>query len=205
MCLLTRNIPGKNLSPETTTVTHGVPAGANQVGRDLGPIMTPTSQTSRGADELRQPSFASPNRLVNITFWNVRTMFQTSKAAQVAKEFREYRLDILGISECRWPGTGRLMLTSGETVIWSGKEREHEGGVALMMDRKTEKCLLEWKGISDRILKARFDSKYVKTTVFVCYAPTNSASEDEKERFYEQLQGAVSEVDNHDILIVGGE
>jgi hypothetical protein len=80
---------------------------------------------------------------------------------------REYKLDILGISECSWTGSDRLELVLGETVIWSGKEREHEGGVALMMNNHAAICLIEKRGVSDRILKARFDSKYVKTTVIV--------------------------------------
>jgi hypothetical protein len=69
-------------------------ARSNEVDRSTGPIMTHASQTQPEAGELRSSSFASLNRLVNIAFWNVITMFQTSKAAQVAKKFREYRLDI---------------------------------------------------------------------------------------------------------------
>jgi hypothetical protein len=74
-------------------------------------------------------------------------------------------------------------------VIWSGKEKEHESGVALMMSKHTAKCLIEWRGVSDRIVTARFDSKYVKTTVILCYAPTNSAADDVKEKLLQSATG----------------
>ena len=143
--------------------------------------------------------------MVNVGFWKVRTMYQTGKAAQIAKEFRNYKLSILGISECRWSGSGKLRLVTGETVLYSGKESEHESGVAVMLDEFSEKCLIEWKPVSDRILSARFESKFAKSTVIVCYAPTNNAEEVVKETFYEQLQVTVSEVNRHDVLIVGGD
>ena len=37
-----------------------------------------------------------------IGFWNVRTMYETGKLAQVKAEMRRYNLRILGISESRW-------------------------------------------------------------------------------------------------------
>jgi hypothetical protein len=126
---------GKDLALETYTnssndVLQGYSGGA------VGPLtvsgMTSDSQTLTEAVRPRA-SLTSPYHVVNIGFWNVRTMFQTSKAAQVASEFRRYGLDILGISECRWSGSGKLVLNSGETILWSGKENEHESGVALML------------------------------------------------------------------------
>ena len=39
--------------------------------------------------------------------WNVRTMFEKGKTAQVATEMRNNKLTLLGISESRWTGSGR--------------------------------------------------------------------------------------------------
>ena len=57
-----------------------------------------------------------------------------------------YKLDILGISECRWTGAGRQRITSGQTVLYAGDEKVHEGGVAIMMSKRAEKALMEWPG-----------------------------------------------------------
>ena len=35
-------------------------------------------------------------------------MYSTSKTAQIVKEMGNYQLDILGMSECRWTGSGKM-------------------------------------------------------------------------------------------------
>ena len=57
--------------------------------------------------------------------WNVRTMYTTGAAAHVAKEIKEYKIHILGISECGWIGAGRTRLETGKTVLRAdGSQRE---------------------------------------------------------------------------------
>ena len=61
--------------------------------------------------------------------------------------------------------------------------------------------------ISDRMIRARFNSKYCKLTLLQCYAPTNEADEEVKDTWYEQLQLAVSKVHvpQHDLLMIVGD
>lgn len=142
--------------------------------------------------------------MVNIEFWNVRTVFQSSKAAKGAKEFINYKLDIFGINECSCTGSGKMKLISEETVLCSGRETEHVSGPALQIGRLAESSLKERCTVSDRIYTARFNSKLIKMTVVVCYAPTNTADNDDgKARFNEKLD-AIKGVNRHDVLIVGG-
>ena len=67
------------------------------------------------------------------------------------------------------------------------------------------KSLIEWVPLGPRLLKARFNSKYTKLTVIVCYAPTEEADEEKKDMFYEQLQAATEEVPTHDMLLIIGD
>ena len=62
-------------------------------------------------------SLASPKTTLYIGHWNVRTMYRGGAAAQIAREMENYQLDILGISECRWTGAGRMQMVSGQTII----------------------------------------------------------------------------------------
>ncbi len=81
--------------------------------------------------------------MVNIGNWNVRTMYAIGKSAQIVKEMQNYNLDILWISECRWTELGKLKLTSGKSVIYSGREDGmHWNGVAIMMSKNTEALLM---------------------------------------------------------------
>ena len=133
-------------------------------------------------------------------------MFAIGKSAQIAKEMQSYNLDILGISECRWAESGKLKLTSGESVIYSvGEDGMHRSGVAIMMSKHAEASLMEWQPISDRIIMVRFYSKYIKLTIIHTYVPTLDAEYEHKELFYGQLQSTVENVNKHDLLLITGD
>lgn len=66
---------------------------------------------------VQKDTLANPKITKRISTWSVRIMYATGKTAQVLKEMRRYRLDILEISECRWTGSGKISTQSGETVI----------------------------------------------------------------------------------------
>ena len=53
---------------------------------------------------------------------------------------------------------------------------------------------MECEPINERLIKARFNSKYCKLTIIQCYTPTNDFEDDMKEEWYDQLQAAVSNV-----------
>ena len=129
-------------------------------------------------------SLAGPKNRVKIGCWNVRTMYSIGKTAQVVREAKNYNIGIMGISECRWTGFGRLKTQTGETILYSGREDEtHQSGVALVINKGIEECLESWKPISDRIITARFFSNFIKTTIVQVYAPTNDAEEERKDDF----------------------
>ena len=125
---------------------------------------------------------------------------------QVAKEMKQNRVDILGVSEIRWTGNGKLVLADGTTVIYSGrKDGLPQEGVALMLNQSSSKALVAWKPVSERIVCVRFYSKCSKLTVIQCYSPTNTADEADKHNFYEQLQSEVAKTPKHDVLMVIGD
>ncbi|CAH8469774.1 unnamed protein product [Heterobilharzia americana] len=80
--------------------------------------MTPVGESLREANW--PMCLLSMKAKVNVGTWNVRTMFEPSKAAQIAKEMRRYHIEVLGICESRWNGSGLSKLSTGESIIYSG-------------------------------------------------------------------------------------
>jgi len=70
--------------------------------------------------EATKPTTLLSTRRINIGTWNVRTMYEPGKTAQVAAEMRSNNLAVLGISETRWIQAGQTRLMTGELLLYSG-------------------------------------------------------------------------------------
>ena len=51
----------------------------------------------------------------------------------------------------------------------------------------------------------RLNSKFVKMTVIIPYAPTHDAKEEVKDEFYNQLEEAIRSTPQHDTLLLAGD
>ena len=149
--------------------------------------------------------FTHPKKEVRIGCWNVRTMSSIGKTAQVCREMRKNRIDVLGVSECRWLEFGKVKTREQEEILYAGSTQKHERGVAIILSKAAAKSLMSWKPVSDRIITARLYSKYIKATIVQAYAPQNGSSDEEKNMFYEQLQTVFDETPKHDMIISMGD
>ncbi|XP_059154670.1 uncharacterized protein LOC131940109 [Physella acuta] len=73
------------------------------------------------------------------------------------------------------------------------------------MSPEATNALIAWEPVSPRLIAARFNAKGRKTTLIQCYAPTNAATDEEKEDFYSTLQAQIDKSPKRDIKIVMGD
>lgn len=149
-------------------------------------------------------SILNAKSLTRIGTWNVRTLYQCGTLAQLIREFKMYKLSIIGISEMRWTGSGKVN-SDGISLLYSGHPDQHVRGVGLMLDSEASRALIGWVAVSDRIISARFQTRFLKMTVIQVYAPTEEADDADKDAFYEQLQDILDEAPSHDVKLVMGD
>ena len=66
-------------------------------------------------------------------------MFQKGKLENVKKEMERLKVNVLGLSEIGW--TGARSSKTGNFTIFYSEGDQHEGGVGMLLDKETSKCV----------------------------------------------------------------
>ena len=165
-------------------------------------------QTQRGPD---RRTILGTRSSVRIGCWNVQTMFQAGKSEIVLREMLRYQVQILGLSETRWIGTGEENFREGVKLIYSGHSQQnarHTQGVALMLSKNAQKSLKSWEPHGPRIIEAFFKTsmKNINLRVVMCYAPTNEAEDTAKDDYFRKLESVIQrKYSTKDILLLIGD
>lgn len=153
----------------------------------------------------------NPNSFLKhgLTFgtWNVLSLVSSSSQLfQLSQCITQYRLDLLGITETHIPGTGTELLENGSVLIYSGRvDSVKRQGVGLSLSKRIKNSLISYVPVSERILTARLHSKQLNISVVVVYAPTEGASDADKDTFYQQLSSTFDELPRHDLKLLLGD
>ena len=94
-------------------------------------------------------------------------------------------VDILGISELKWTGTGEFN-SDNHYIYYCGQESLRRNGVAIMVNKRVQNAVLGCNLKNDRMISVR-QGKPFNIRVIQVYALTSNAEEAEVERFYEDL------------------
>ncbi|XP_055623398.1 craniofacial development protein 2-like [Toxorhynchites rutilus septentrionalis] len=139
--------------------------------------------------------------------WDILTLAQQGKLAQLTREASRLKLEILGLSEVRWPTTEEHKTPSGQALLYSGIRGENstrERWVGFLLSPETHAALMRWEPINERIIVARFRTR-VRNLTIQCYAPTDAANLQEKKSFHSQLNSVVEKIPKGDIQIHLGD
>ena len=143
------------------------------------------------------------NKILKIATWNVRSLNQLGKLDNVSQEMERLELNILGLAEVRWKGAGTIKVDK-KTLVYSGGNT-HERGIGIMFDEITARSLKSYCPVSDRIMVAKLEAKPLDLGIIQVYAPTSESSDEEIDKFYEDLDKAKRYLKSQDIKVIMGD
>ncbi|XP_065356710.1 uncharacterized protein LOC135951064 [Calliphora vicina] len=93
-------------------------------------------------------------------------------------------------------------------MYWSGMPREddiHQYGVGILVNNRFRKAILDYKFVNERIMMMRFKGTGRNLTIVQCYAPTEDATSDAKDAFYDSLTNAIGTIMKNDMKVLMGD
>ena len=96
-------------------------------------------------------------------------------------------IDILGISELKWPGMGEFNLDY-HYIYYCGQESLRRNGVAIIVNKRVWNAVLGYYLKNNKMISVHFQGKPFNIMVIQVYALTSNTEEGEAEWFYEDLQ-----------------
>lgn len=140
---------------------------------------------------------------VKVATWNVRTLYQAGKLANLILETKRLNIDILGISEVRWTGYDQISVDNYK-LFYSGGDR-HERGVGILVKKDIGELVDEVIPMSDRIIAIRLMVRPKPIFLIQVYAPTTDSEDEHVEAFYEELEKVMRKTRSDCPVIILGD
>lgn len=144
-------------------------------------------------------------RTHRIGTWNVRSLFMAGKLDNAVREMHRLKINILGLSEVRWPGSGKCQKNK-TTLFYSGNDEiNHPNGVGILLDNKTSQAIISFIPLSDRAMLIKLNAQPTNVNIIQCYAPTAEKPDREVETFYKELRELLGYTKNNETTIIMGD
>ena len=104
------------------------------------------------------------------------------KLEVVKQEMARVNINILGISELRWTGTGEFN-SEEHYIYYCGHKSLRRNGVAIIVNKRVQNSVLGCNLKNDRMISVHFQGKPFNITLIQASAPTSNPEEAEIERF----------------------
>ncbi|XP_067130454.1 craniofacial development protein 2-like [Centruroides vittatus] len=156
-----------------------------------------------GTGVLRISELASKNS-PKIATWNVRSLLKAGKLANVLQEIK--RINILGLSETKWPGTKKFTSKDHHVFCSGGEENTKQMyGVAFAVHKQLANKVTSFTPISELIALLQLAGNKINLNLLQVYAPTADKDDQEIELFYDQLSNTLKPLKKHDITVILGD
>jgi hypothetical protein len=125
---------------------------------------------------------------VEIVIGTLNVVSLNGKVEEIVDMMKERKINILGLSECKWKESGEKILRDGYKIWWSGGN-EGRNGVGMVVCPKLRDYVLDIKCHNDRLMEMKLKvNNSLTIEIIQLYAPQSGKTVEEKDGFLAELE-----------------
>jgi len=132
------------------------------------------------------------------------TMLKAGKMNKIADEMLKTQLQITALQELRWKGIRQINKTKYTLYYNCNPEKTGQLRTGFMVWNEIEMNILSFEPYNERLCKLWIKGKFNNLPIISVHAPTEEKTDEEKEKFHEDLQIVHNKIPKHDIVIILG-
>ena len=128
----------------------------------------------------------------------------TGRGRELANMMEQRNVDILCLQETKWKGSKARNIGGGCKIFYNGADGR-KNGIGIVLREKLAESVLEVKRVSDRLMAMKLEVKESILNIVSAYAPQVNNSMEEKNDFWEDLDGLIESISKEERIVLGAD
>ena len=189
--------------PGLPTTASGVPQQGT-CGNYATAKQSKNKSRKRGGRRVKKQREAWKGRcsLIRVGTLNIGTM--TGRGKELADMMERRNVDILCLQETKWKGSKARNIGGGCKIFYYGADGR-KNGIGIVLREKLAESVLEVKRVSDRLMAMKLEVNGSILNIVSAYAPQVNNSMEEKNDFWEDLDGLIESLSTEERIVLGAD
>ena len=128
----------------------------------------------------------------------------TGRGRELADMIEQRNVDIFCLQKTKWKGSKARNIGGGCKLFYNGFDRR-KNGIGIVVREELAESVLEVKSVSDRLMAMKLEVKGSMLNIVSAYAPQVNNSMDEKNDFWEDLDGLIESISKEERIVLGAD
>jgi len=124
-------------------------------------------------------------------------MLKPGKMNEIAEQMLSTLIQIIAFQEIRRKAHGQIKENKYSLYYSCSQQSMGQLGTGFMVKKEVEKNIMSFTPINERICIIRLKGKFYNTALINVHAPTEEEMEEEKDKFYDDLQKVYDRVSKY--------